>query len=454
MAVVDIARAFSIAVMFLMTAQISYSFPGDGKGRSEGFYAHVEPVNSSRILEKVLQVQLKVYEFKQDSLPGRQQMGFLSTDVLTIFPEGVEIAAKFPLPQRDKSKPPIVLDNYPLVDKSVVFMHCVGAIQEMQHKYDVLAAEVHSIVQRAAHDNPEKEFQKKHGKILFEKGWVSSDQLILARRSAQTRRDLADIAIRKSVNDSGKRVERAVYRRDLRKGTRLERQQQLQAYTTEVMTRIHEIEMMKRKQLDAIKNITLHQQHRYDVSIVDFEFASQLSRNNFEINQMMDTMRYKIELMREVDDEEHTLKLMQARDRILREKMLGLVDGAFSELAAIAAVTRLEPQLLAFRCAVGLGVVIVLTILYESLVVLRQYCIRRMTMGASDCAQTEAADAGDADSEGAAVSCIEDLVVVSQTASVLHNFCETIKTGCGSIPLATLLVLGPPGTGKGARVVS
>lgn len=447
MAAMGIVHVISVAFIFLVYVPTAHSFLGS-KGQSEGFYVHVGPVNCSQALEKVLQVQLKVYEYNLDSVSGRQQMGFLSADIMKVFPEGVEVAATFPLPQKDKTKPPVVLNNYPLVDKSVVFMHSVGAIQAMQHKYDILAAEVQSIVQRATRENPESEFQKKHGKVLLESGWISSDRLATAKRSAQLRRDLADVAIRTTVNASIKRIERALYRMDLRKESRLERQQRLEAYTTEVMSRIADIDLMKRRQLNAIKNITLHQQHSYDVSIVDFDFNDQLIRHNFEISRMMDAVRYKIELMKEAGVEGHALKLMQARSRILREKMLELVDGAFSEVAAFATVAKIEPRVLAFRCAVGLGIVIALTVLYESFVVFRQYVIRKMTMRDSDCARTEA-DGDNSDSANTAVSCIEDLVVPSHTAFMLHNFCATIKTGCGgSMPLATLLVSGPPGTGK------
>ena len=415
------------------------------KGRSEVFYDNIEPVNSTEILDRLLRVPMKLYEYKLDSVLGRTQTGLMSSDVVKLFPEAVEIADTYALPQRDKSKPITVLSNYPLVDKSVIFMHSIAAIQAIQNKYEALAIDVQSFLQKGANEDPMKHFQQNHGSVLFEKTWISSKDLALSRKAAHTRYSLAEIAIQKTMDAGAKRVQRSVYRRDLRQEARIMRHHRLENFTAEVMARIAEVDLVRRKQLDNIKNMTLSQQHKYDVSVLEFEFADQLSRNNCEITAMMDLVKYKIGLLKETEDEEHTMTMMQARDKIIRQKMLELVDGAFAELSSLVAIVQIDPRTLVWRCSVALLVIIVLTALYESAVVVKQYCIKKMTMGSSDCAVTENHSE---QSETIHLMSVDDLIIDDSAAYALRKFCATVTTSRGSLPLATVLVSGPSGTGK------
>ena len=415
------------------------------KGRSEGFYDNIEPINSTDILDRLLQVPMKLYEYKLDSVLGRTQTGLMSSDVVKVFPEAVEIADTYALPQRDKSKPITVLSNYPLVDKSVIFMHSIAAIQAIQDKYETLAIDVQAFLQKGASEDPMKHFQQNHGSVLFEKTWISSKDLALSRKAAQTRYSLAEIAIQKTMDAGTKRVQRSVYRRDLRQKARIMRHHRLENFTAEVMARIAEIDLVRRKQLDHIKNLTLSQQHNYDVSVLEFEFTDQLSRNNFEVTAMMDLVKYKVGLMKETEDEEHTMTMMQARDKITRQKVLELVDGAFAEFSTLVELVQIDPRTLVWRCSVALLVVIVLTALYESAVVVRNHCIKKMTMGSSECAVKEKPSE---QSETLQLMSVEDLIVDDSAAYALRKFCATVTNSRGSLPLATVLISGPSGTGK------
>ena len=411
----------------------------------ETIYANIQPVNSTAILERLIQVPLKLYEYKLDNTSGRQQMGFLSSDIMKVFPESVEIAAYYPLPQKDKSKPATIVSNYPLVDKSIIFMHCIGAIQAIQQKYEALAVDVKSILQGAGHDDPETEFLKKHGNALFDSGWVTSAELAMSRKAAQARESLAEIAIQRATESSVLRVGRASYRKDVRKESRTQRQQRLMEYTSEVMGRIGEIDLMRRSQLDGIKNQTLTQQHHYDMSVVDFDYADQRSRNSVDIDQMIEMVRYKVKLLMESDDEERAIALMKAKDEVYRKKMLELVDAAFAELSTLSAFTKVEPKVLIKWCAAILAVIIALTVLYEAGIFIRQYIAKKMTVTASDGARVESRQQAES---GKAASSVDDLILDSSTADVLRQFGTSIKAGCGSMPLATLLVAGQPGTGR------
>lgn len=47
------------------------------------------------------------------------------------FPESVEVVPQYPLPNKDRSKKTIVLQNFPLIDKNVIFMHGVASVQAL-----------------------------------------------------------------------------------------------------------------------------------------------------------------------------------------------------------------------------------------------------------------------------------------------------------------------------------
>jgi len=419
-----------------------------GVATDEGIYANIQPVNSTAILDRLKQVPLKLYEYKMDNTSGRQQMGFLSSDIMKVFPESVEIAAYYPLPQKDKSKPATIVSNYPLVDKSIIFMHCIGAIQAIQQKYEALAADVKSMLQGAGRDNPETEFLKKHGHSLFDSGWVTSAELAMTRKAAQARESLAEVAIQRATESSVLRVGRATYRKDMRRESRTQRQQRLLEYTSEVMGRIGEIDVVKRSELDSIKTQTLAQQHRYDMSVVDFDNADLRARNTFDINQTVEMVRYKVKLLMESDDEERTIALMKAKDEIYRQKMLELVDGAFAELSTLSAFVKVEPKELIKWCAAILAVVVILTVLYEAGIFIRQYVAKKLTVTSSDGTRIDSQKQA---ARGNVAVSVDELILDGTTASVLRQFGTAIKTGCGSLPLATLLISGQSGTGTARK---
>lgn len=65
-------------------------------------------------------------EFKYDSVVGRKQVGVLGQDAQRFFPDAVEVVAVYPVKSAN-----IVLHNFPVVDKNVIFVHGLAALQEL-----------------------------------------------------------------------------------------------------------------------------------------------------------------------------------------------------------------------------------------------------------------------------------------------------------------------------------
>ena len=104
-------------------------------------YRKVMPVNTSECLEKVTQLPLKVFEFKYDSVQKRRQLGVIGRELESVLPEAVEVVKSQAFKNPDADGPPLVkLTNFPVVDKSVLFMYNVGATQELIQRSAALDA--------------------------------------------------------------------------------------------------------------------------------------------------------------------------------------------------------------------------------------------------------------------------------------------------------------------------
>ena len=57
----------------------------------------------------------------------------IGEDVHKYFPDALDIVSSHVIPSIDRTKPPTVLKNFPIVDKNIIFMHGLGI--EMIHFY-------------------------------------------------------------------------------------------------------------------------------------------------------------------------------------------------------------------------------------------------------------------------------------------------------------------------------
>jgi ATPase family AAA domain-containing protein 3A/B len=72
-----------------------------------------------------------MYEFKFDSVKGRHQMGVLGIDAEQYFPDSVEVIPSYTVPNKEFGKPSLQIKNFPMVDKNVLFVHCLAAVREL-----------------------------------------------------------------------------------------------------------------------------------------------------------------------------------------------------------------------------------------------------------------------------------------------------------------------------------
>jgi hypothetical protein len=114
-------------------------------------YTDLSSVNTTDSLALIMKTNLVRFEFAHDSVEGRKQLGVLPKDAMRLYPEAVEIVESYTIPVRDKdrklapggAKPaPLVLSNFPVVDKNGIFMHGIAALQELVHRQNHLHGQI------------------------------------------------------------------------------------------------------------------------------------------------------------------------------------------------------------------------------------------------------------------------------------------------------------------------
>ena len=111
----------------------------------EFLYTNVESANTTASYYLIKNLPLNYYEFIYDSVPGRRQLGVLGPDAMKYFPESVEIVSNYSIPNKDRKLPSIIIPNFPLVDKSVIFTHGIAAVKELSLLYDSLSNSLREI---------------------------------------------------------------------------------------------------------------------------------------------------------------------------------------------------------------------------------------------------------------------------------------------------------------------
>eukprot|EP00752_Nemacystus_decipiens_P007451 g6660.t1 len=109
---------------------------------SHELYDNVVPADTADCLEKIAALPLATYELKFDSVKGRRHLGPFGPDLEKVIPGSVEVHGKSTYPSPIKGEPPIVLENQAVVDKSVIFMNNVAAVQELAERNEAMRAQL------------------------------------------------------------------------------------------------------------------------------------------------------------------------------------------------------------------------------------------------------------------------------------------------------------------------
>ncbi|KAF1790276.1 P-loop containing nucleoside triphosphate hydrolase [Phytophthora cactorum] len=156
---------------------------------------NVQEANVSESLELLSKLSLKRYEFKYDSVAGRTTLlGVLGPDLRSIAPEVVQVLPERYVFDRD-GRGKIALQDFHVVDKDALYMHNLGATQQLilnlnRQEEEILALRQLTVVQQKKIDELQGYLEQEASAQLVQKRLIAEAEL------AQTEKLIEEAQVR------------------------------------------------------------------------------------------------------------------------------------------------------------------------------------------------------------------------------------------------------------------
>jgi len=183
-------------------------------------YQNVEPVDVEKSRELLSKLQIAHFEFEYDSIKGRRQVGLLPEDVQDVIPEAIDVAATRTFPPQEPGGKMIKLEQFPSVNKDVVFMHNVAAIQAIATSLKIATADLSQLLEHR--EQMDVLYEELHRRLALEADAQAVERRKLAEAEAEKAR--LQVAKAKAAEDEGARILAA---RESAEEKRLQREDEL-----------------------------------------------------------------------------------------------------------------------------------------------------------------------------------------------------------------------------------
>lgn len=99
-------------------------------------YSDIRPVNKSESWHRIRNVPIVNYKITHDG--DKTHLGVVGPEAQRWFPESIEVVPTYTFLSKDRSKPPKVVNNFPIVDKNIIFTHGIAALQNLMELFEEL----------------------------------------------------------------------------------------------------------------------------------------------------------------------------------------------------------------------------------------------------------------------------------------------------------------------------
>lgn len=267
----------SLGSLVLQLVVVSVASAADS-GSINIFYTDVSQANTTECLMSIRNVPIKTYSYKYDSVPGRRQIGIVGSDLERYFPDALQILHNYSIPV--KGSKPILVPNFPTVDKNVLFMHGFAALQKLTQLYDEMSVAVENIRgdthdQKLVFDEIEKRLSKEAAEQLIEEKKLAEEEMALAATEAELQK--AQVLHDRELIDLDLTQERELwkYQEELAR-LRLEREEEfarnsmVEALNFERET-TEKKELLRRETEQKLQEIAMQNQRRLEEQKAQFE---------------------------------------------------------------------------------------------------------------------------------------------------------------------------------------
>ncbi len=312
-------------------------------------YTDVIKANTSDSLERIKRISLSFYEYKYDSVTGRKQLGVVGEEVRKYFPEAIEIVPNYPIPTKDRNKAPEILQNFPIVDKNVLFMHGLAALQELLLSIDKIQQQIDHINEEKTSvmsylDSIHTSLNNEINQQLLEQQQLSLVEMELAKKELELLELESFETKRAFENELIEHQKLLDYENELA-AQRLRYQEELHQQNIKKSSDLEKELVAKKEGLQQENERIIHQkQLEYEKEVSQLKLVSEKERIQAELVAKL-----------EIDkaNEEINIRKLQMQAKLDTERNIENIRSVFQQIVQMVRTFLSQPQQVAmFVCAI------------------------------------------------------------------------------------------------------
>lgn len=351
------------------TSADAMSSGGSKEGGGMLLYTDISAANTSSSLSHIRRIPLSFYEFAYDSVPGRRQVGVLPKDAAKYFPESVEVVESYTFPPKKRGDDPIIVPNFPVVDKNVIFMHGLAALQELLQVTEELQKSIESMSSDVSSE------MKSLNKIEASINRDYSEKVAAFNRlsAAEIKKDEALERLRLTSSEEDKKLATAVLEEEAKvlkyqEQAVIERLEKERALAKESAAQVLSAE---REMNARTETLYLEAQGKLQEKRIALERELTAKKTDAEKEKIRAQSDAKIR--QEKASEEIAIRRIQEKGRLDSERAMQSIRLVFKEALAIVNEVMSNPERMLLIVAVVLALLATYYLLREAIALLREF---------------------------------------------------------------------------------
>lgn len=342
-------------------------------------YLDVQHVNKTESLRRLSELPIVYYKFLHDTVPDRVQLGAIGPEAQRLFPDSIEVlpAATFTNMSALATGGRIStysVRNFPIVDKNVLFMHGLAALQELISRYETLQSLISTLSERdqsvygeirKAQDVLERAIDKQLASKLEALELESKN--LEAQLSLEADREAEES--RKQQQKLGSEQALLEYEEQLAR----ERMQQQEQSVRETVAQQLNLE----KEL-ALRREALHRENELKLGSLKESQRQQLEAKRLEYEK--EKIRAEIEARSQQErlNEEIQIKKIQLQSKLETERMVQGIKNVSQQLSSMIQRVFAHPEQLLLISGMFLGIILCYYLIKEFSSLVRQFIQQRL----------------------------------------------------------------------------
>lgn len=337
-------------------------------------YTDIQVANRTESLLRLRNVPIVRYKFKYDSLVDRYQLGIIGPDAQKYFAESIEVVPSKTFTSKDRTKAPTVVTNFPVVDKNVLFMHGLVALQELIYRYEALSEAINSA---------EADATKRKDELLAIESRINSGISIQTKTKLEIAQKEAELALKQAELDVQKAEdEMLLVQRELAQEKeiveyeaglvreRMLRQEELEKLNNQQILKMEKELAEKRELLARETNEALQKLRQTQSSELE---QQKLEHEKEKIRVEIDAKAAQKRIQQEME-----LLKMQTQSKLDTERMITGIKAISAQVSRIVSEIFAKPKQVAIVTGIILGLIALYYVFKELFKLLRQYVQSRI----------------------------------------------------------------------------